>query len=254
MKLGIMQPYFFPYLGYFHTIAASDEFVLYDQVKYVKKSWVDRNRLALGQDKGPVYFRPASQKPEKSVFLIGELRLSEDVLWRKKLLNDIWHSYRKATQFEAVYALLEELIYFESETVSAFNFNAVQKISKGMSIDTVLTFNPPEFAAIERNLEQIVAAYKVKDPELERHEVRVIEFCKAKGSDHFINTIAGEHLYTQQKMKRYGLDLTFVKSKPITYAQFPKADFVPYLSVIDTLMHVGFDGAAALLQGYELTT
>jgi hypothetical protein len=252
MKLGIMQPYFFPYLGYFQTIAASDEFVLYDQVKYVKKSWVDRNRLALGQDKSAVYFHPGSQRPNKSEYLIGELRLSEDLRWRRKLLKDIWHSYRKAAHFEEVYALVEELVLFESESVSAFNFNAVQKISKGLAIETVLAFNPPEFAAIEHNLEALVADYNLQDPALERHEVRVIEFCKAMGSDHFVNTIAGEHLYTHETMVRYGLDLTFVKSKPITYDQFPKGNFVPYLSVIDTLMHVGFAGAAALLPNYEL--
>ncbi|MHA7865548.1 WbqC family protein [Flagellimonas marinaquae] len=252
MKLGIMQPYFFPYLGYFQNIAATDVYVICDHVAYAKQGWVDRNQIAANTKKESVYFRPQVEKPVKSGFLIEEVMISSDDFWRRKLLKSLWHTYNKASYVDEIYPFLERLINYKPKTLSAFNFYAIQSICQLLRIETRLLFNAPELKQVEEELPEIVERYQAHDPFVDRRQVRVIEFCKRKQADHFINTIAGAHLYTKETFNRYGLELSFVKSKTITYTQFPNRDFVPHLSIIDVLMHAGVEKTKQLVTEYLL--
>lgn len=94
--------------------------------------------------------------------------------------------------------------------------------------------------------------YQEDDPTIDRRQVRVIEFCKRKQAGHYINTIAGAHLYTKETFNNFGLELSFVKSKNFNYPQFQGRAFVPNLSIIDVLMHNGVEGTIGLLSEYEV--
>ena len=93
MKLGIMQPYFFPCLGYFQVIAAVDENIIYDQLQYVKKGWTDRNQLLANSGKGAVYFRPVLRKPSTASYLIGKAKMAIIIglsVEYRPLVNTAW--------------------------------------------------------------------------------------------------------------------------------------------------------------------
>lgn len=251
MKLAVMQPYFFPYLGQFQLISAADEYVVYDQVQYIKKGWIDRNQLIANYGEQRVYIRPVLKKPSTSGFLISEVKISSSDQWRRKLTKYIWHTYRRAAHFEEIYPFLEALINFRPENLSEFNFYAIQKICDLLRIETKILFNPPEFLEVERDLEKLVNDYQKSDPLLDRRQVRVIEFCKKRRSSHFINSIGGLHLYKRAAFKRQGLDLSLIKCKSITYSQFKQSDFVANLSIIDVLLHNGVERTIELLSEYE---
>lgn len=151
MKLGIMQPYFFPYLGYFQNIAATDEYIICDQVGFVKQGWMDRNQILANTIKGAVYIRPQIEKPAKSCFLIAEIKISQEDYWRKKLLKSLWHTYNKAAHVDEMYSFLEGLINYRPETLSKFNFHAIQSISQLLRIETRLLFNAPELQQVEKS-------------------------------------------------------------------------------------------------------
>ena len=251
MKLGIHQPYFFPYIGYFHNIQAADDFVLCDRVQFAKGGWVDRNSIRANTPTGSTYIRPQLTKSSGSKFLIEELRLSTDDYWRNKLLKFIWHSYKNAQCVDEVYPFMQDLIACKPETLSDFNFHSVKALCELLGIETRLHFNAPELDEVERELDALTAEYNRSMP-IHRRQVRVIEFCKRMGMDTYINTVGGVELYDREAFAAHGLGLEFVKSQPLAYVQFEGKPFVPNLSVIDVLMHSGPQGARAFLNNFEL--
>ena len=122
MKLGIMQPYFLPYVGYFQLIAAVDKFVIYDNIKYTKKGWINRNRmLQNGADK---VFSISLLKASDSLD-IKNRELSPEFN-RQKLLNQFKGCYAKAPYFQEVWPLLEEIILFQDKNL----FRIYQKLHR----------------------------------------------------------------------------------------------------------------------------
>ena len=106
MKLAIMQPYFLPYIGYFQLIAAVDTFIIYDNVKYTKKGWINRNRLLLnGRD--AMFSLPL--KKDSDYFDIDKRELANEFN-PNKLLNQIIGAYRHAPQFKETLPLIEKII------------------------------------------------------------------------------------------------------------------------------------------------
>ena len=134
MRLAIMQPYFFPYLGYFQLMAAVDKFLLYDHVNYIKKGWIHRNRIR-EKDREPVYFAVAIS-PSSSFVKIRDVHLDHTRPWRKKLLAQLFFNYKKAPFFEEVYALIARAIQCEAENLSELNFLTLTAIARYLDIAT----------------------------------------------------------------------------------------------------------------------
>ena len=254
MIVGIMQPYFFPYIGYFHNIHAADVFVLCDQVQFVNESWITRNQIYWKNEQKSLYIRPQIRKSSGSRYNIDQVEIVRGGNWRRKLLKSIRHAYSKATYFEQIYPFLEGLIEYHPEKLSEFSVHSIQKICDLIGIKTKIMFNSDHLMQVEEELEDLWLQYGVVNPGIQKRQVRILEFCKRMGADHYTNTIAGEHLYSKERFEQYGIRLSFVKSRPVAYSQFdqPLENFAPNLSVIDVLMHVGANGARSLLTEYEL--
>jgi hypothetical protein len=108
MKIGIMQPYFFPYIGYFQLINYVDEFVIYDNIKYTKKGWINRNRILVN---GKDVYISLPLKKDKDSLNVDERFLSDIwIMERKKMLNRIKESYKKAPNFHQVFPIIEECV------------------------------------------------------------------------------------------------------------------------------------------------
>ena len=133
MKLGIMQPYLFPYIGYFQLINEVDKFVIYDDVNFIKGGWINRNRILIGGQ--PAYLN-LGMKDASPYKLICEIELDKNPLWQKKMLKTIQASYGKAPNFQNVYALLTEIIAFSATKISDFIANSIVKISRFLEITT----------------------------------------------------------------------------------------------------------------------
>lgn len=250
MKLAIMQPYFFPYIGYFQCINAVDKYMVYDKLNYIYQGWVDRNRLV---DKSGTIFYIRPQLKDASVSkLISEIRLQPKQFWRQKLIKTLKFSYAGASCFDETLALVSEILSYETESLSDFNFNAIKSICTFLEIGTELTNETQTYEALEREL-------RVKSSELppdaeEMPEIKVIralKMCEMEGADVFINASGGAALYDKSVFKDQGIDLKFIHTNPIRYAQFGE-EFFPGLSIIDVLMHNGKEGTKTLLTEYEL--
>lgn len=215
MKLAIMQPYFFPYLGYFQLLRAVDKFVFYDDVNFIKGGWVNRNRLLINSQ--PNYFNAATvnASPNK---LISQIELNPSNHWREKLLKTIKSGYGKAPQFREVLPLLENLIRIETNSLSEFNINSIKGIADYLDLTA----------------ETEVSSLKYDNRELRGAE-RVLDICRKNQADIYINPVGGQELYEKEKFGQYGVELHFIQMCVINYKQF-KVEFVPHLSIIDVLM------------------
>jgi hypothetical protein len=216
MRIAIMQPYFMPYIGYFQLINAVDEFIVYDNIQFTKKGWVNRNRILVN---GFDSYISLPLKKDSDYLLVKNRFLADT--WdseRKKMLNRIVESYRKAPFFNETYDVLERCIMYEDRNLFNFIFHSIQRVVDYLVIESKLTVSS-----------SIVIDHQLKG------EDRVIAICKEKKAGVYINPIGGLSLYNKERFCADNLELQFQKSNTIHYKQFNN-EFVPWLSIIDLMM------------------
>jgi hypothetical protein len=233
MKLAIMQPYFFPYLGYWQLIHMVDKFVIYDDVTYIKNGWINRNRILINT--APAYFTvPLYQS--SSYKRICNTSLNLTLNWRDKLLKTIANTYQKSPFFAAVFPTIEKIIVFETENLADFLANQLLELSGFIGIKT-----------------EFVLTSRIYENQSLSGQDRIIDICKYEKTDIYLNAIGGQTLYDSKTFSNEGITLQFIKMKLLIYPQ-KSTEFVPYLSIIDVLMNVGVEGVKEHLNAFELKT
>lgn len=226
-----MQPYFFPYMGYFQLIAASDVFVLHDDVQYIKAGWVNRNRILFNGESRMITFpvqKDAYDLP------INARRYVDDNQARKDIINLIKQAYTKAPCYRQVFTLLEELLMFEDRNVARFNENLIGCIADFIGLGC-----------------KIITSSGMEKNDSLAGEPRVLDMCKRLGATHYTNPQGGQSLYDTAIFRSAGIDLRFLLMRPTPYTQ--RADgFVPYLSIIDALMELGPADIKSYLAEFDL--
>lgn len=222
-----MQPYFCPYIGYFQLMNAVDKFIVYDNIEFSKKGWINRNRILVdGKDS----FISLTLKKASDYLFVNDRFLSDSwSLERKKILNKIKEAYRKAPHFSEVYALIEKIILFEENNLFGFILNSLNQIKIFLGIQTSFIISS------EINIDHSMKAEK-----------KVIEICRAMKSRTYINPIGGIGMYEKENFKKDGIDLFFLKTDDITYSQFGNK-FIPSLSIIDVMMFNDIENIKELL-------
>lgn len=219
MKLSIMQPYFFPYIGYFQLIAASDKFVIYDNIKYTKKGWINRNRFLLN-GKDVVFSIPLVKDSD---FLDVRDRSISIEYQRDKLIRQIQAAYRRAPHFEKIFPDIASIVNYGSNNLFEYICHSVEYVCRLLGIETKLIIS--SHVPVSRNL---------------KGEDKVLAICKELGAKQYINTSGGIGLYSRERFQAEGVDLVFIKTRGIEYQQFEKP-FIENLSIIDALMFNSLD-------------
>ncbi len=214
MKVAVMQPYFLPYIGYFQLIAAADRFVVYDDIKYTKKGWINRNRF-LRDGRDEVFTVPLEAAPDTS--LVRERRVSPSFA-PEALLNRLREAYRRAPFFAPAFALVESIVRSPETNLFSFLLQSLRRTCAHLGIDTPL----------------VVSSSLAVDAGL-RGEERVIATCRAAGARTYVNPPGGRELYSPARFAESGLELRFLEPGPVEYPQFGAA-FVPWLSIVDVMM------------------
>lgn len=232
MKIAIMQPYFFPYVGYWQLIHAVDRFVILDDVNYINRGWINRNRILINGN--PTYITLPLQQASQNK-KICEMQISTHTDWRDKLIRTIETTYRKAPHFPEVFPVIEDVIRYETSQLTDYLANQLQKISSFINIGT----------------EIILTSRKYSADHLAGQE-RIIDICRQENATHYINPRGGHDLYDKQAFNRMHIDLNFLAMKPLPYKQ-RNGQFIPYLSIIDVLMEVGVAEFKTHLESYALS-
>jgi hypothetical protein len=227
MKLAIMQPYFMPYIGYFQLIAAVDVFIVYDNIKYTKKGWINRNRF-LQNGKDAMFSLPL--KNASDTLDVCERELAVDFR-RDKLLNQFKGAYGHAPYFEQTFPLLEQIVQHEDANLFRFLHHSLASICEYLGILTEIRVSSS--IAIDHEL---------------KNQDKVLALCEATGASSYVNAIGGMGLYSKGAFRERGIALQFIQAKPFVYPQFDN-EFVPWLSIIDVMMFNPLDAIRANIMG-----
>ena len=231
-KIGIMQPYFFPYIGYFQLINSVDEFIIYDNIQYTKKGWINRNRI-LVNNQDQLFTLPI--KKDSDYLNVVERELSDS--WEKdknKILNTIKSSYSKAPYFQETIELISKCLNNSENNLFKFIYDSIILINDYLEIKTSIVIS----STIDIN-------HTLKSQD------KVLSLCKASNASTYINAIGGQTLYNKDIFNTHNIKLQFIKSDMIQYSQFNNK-FIPWLSIIDVMMFNSVEDIKKYLNSYTL--
>lgn len=213
--VAVMQPYLFPYIGYWQLISAVDVFVVYDNIKYTKKGWINRNRMLVnGSD--AVFSVPLARGSDFLHIRDRELAGDHDP---RKLLGRFEAAYARAPQFAATFPLVERVLRQPERNLFGFLHGSIVETCRHLGLAARILVSS-EVAGADHGL---------------RGSERVLSLCRALGARRYVNAIGGTALYAKEDFAASGVSLQFVRSRPFEYPQFG-GDFVPWLSIVDVLM------------------
>lgn len=232
MKLAIMQPYFFPYIGYFQLISAVDKFVVYDDVSYIRQGWINRNRILLGGKDHMVsvpLVDASSYRMIKDTFIHKERYGA----FKEKFSKTLHQAYGKAPFFGDICELVQRVLDSESESISRLAVTSLRVVCGHLGLQTAI----------------VDTSVAYQNGHLHAQE-RVLDICRKEGASVYVNPPGGTELYQKDAFAGNGIELLFLKPKPISYRQFDN-EFVPWLSIIDVLMFNSVESVRAMLHEYE---
>lgn len=226
-----MQPYFMPYIGYWQLMAATDVFVVYDNLKYTKAGWINRNRLLLNGE--PATFTVPLKKGADRLH-IDQRVLSENFV-RASLLRQFRGAYGRAPHFAETFALLERVAMHEDNNLFRFLHYSILEVADHLSLET-----------------KIVVLSTVGIDHSLKGQNKVLAICEALGATEYINAPGGVKLYDRETFREHGIELNFIRPKPFSYEQFG-ALFCPWLSIVDILMFLPIEKVHELVHHhYEI--
>ena len=226
MVIGIMQPYFFAYIGYFQLTSITDVFVIYDDVQYIKGGYINRNRIAVD---GKIRWLTFPVLRDAHDRLINQRFYKDDRETRGHLLRLVQTAYRGAPRFGSVFPLIAEIMSFPNANVAAFNTHLIQRMAKHLGHRTSF----------------VLSSELVKDNSLTGEE-RVIEICRQLGASRYVNPIGGRNLYRAERFSHYAMELAFLEPAVVRTAS-PAP-----LSIIDLIMNSSDETLEGALKDYRL--
>ena len=232
LGLSIMQPYVFPYIGYFHLIEATDKIVFSDDVNYKKKGWINRNRILInGSDfRFTIPVQKASQNK-----LINQIVPLIDKKFKKKFFTQIETAYKKAPYYYDVSELIFSVLNQEYNNIADLSINSITSI----------------YDYLTREIKWAKSSVCFPSSKGMEKADRLIKVTKNLGYDKYVNPIGGRKIYNKEYFKKQDIRLNFVQSIKIPYQQFGN-DFVPWLSIIDILMFNDIKTVKELFNAYNI--
>jgi hypothetical protein len=231
-SIAIMQPYFLPYLGYWQLMSATDKFILFDDVNYIKKGWINRNRILVNNE--PHFITVPLEKASQNTS-ICDLSICESQYWRQKTLQKIEFSYKKAAFISDIQPLIYNIIMYPSNNLSDFLSHSILNIQEYLGLKTEVIKSSRVY-----NNSHLVGKY------------RILDICKKENAELYINASGGRDLYSADEFRTNGIHLKFIDSNLPNYWQFSR-EFVSGLSILDVLMFNSKETVKEFLNRYQLS-
>jgi hypothetical protein len=234
MILAGMQPYFFPYLGYFALIKHSDLFIIADVVQFIERGWIERNRV-LKPGEGWQYIRvPLVKHSHKALIKDVKIRVNEP--WPDKIIRQLDHYKKSAPYYNAVIGFLRNALSCELDSISGLNTHLLTETCKYIGIP----FKKEVFSEMNIAIEEVTAA-----------DEWALNTCKVLNVSKYINSPEGVKFYDRSKYAESGITLQFIKINLRPYNQGRKS-FEEALSIIDVMMFNSPQEIQTMLDDYQL--
>jgi hypothetical protein len=212
MTLAIMQPYLFPYIGYWQLVYSVDTFVIMEDLNYIKQGYINRNCILVNGEAQRITLELMHASQNR---LMTEIEIGNN---REVLLQTIERAYKHAPYFHDVFPLIKTVLEFPEKNLAKFISNSIEKISSFLGLETKIVHS----CDFERD-------HRLKAQDM------VLDICKRFKAANYINTIGGQKLYSSEVFKEHGVNLNFIEPEIVEYKQFNNK-FVPRLSIIDVMM------------------
>jgi len=218
MTLGIMQPYFMPYLGYFALIKHVDQFILFDTPQFIRHGWIERNQI-LKQNGEVLYIKVPLEKFSRST-PINKVHIKNNENWKSKIRAQLVPYKKNAPYYLETLSVLDQALNIETNSITELNFFSLKRICNYLDITTPL---------------KIWSDMHIQLDKVEAPDEWALNICKAIGANAYYNPPGGKSFFNKDKYTQAGIDLKFLNVNHVSYNQFQN-DFVPYLSIIDIMM------------------
>ena len=228
MKLAIMQPYIFPYIGYWQLINFVDTFVIYDDVNFIKKGYINRNSI-LSNGKPHVFTLELIGASQNK--LIHNIDIGNNA---QKIQKTLTHAYTKAPEYNHISPLIQDILENSEKNLARFLGTSIEKISDYLGIETKIIYS----SDIEKNCNL-------------NGQEKILDICKRLKTSNYVNAIGGINLYDKERFTKEGIELSFLDSEIVEYKQ-NEGDFIPYLSIIDVMMFNDKNKVLAMLNSFKL--
>jgi hypothetical protein len=235
MKVGIMQPYFFPYLGYFSLIRATERWVVFDEVQFIRHGWIERNRVLNSSD-GWQYIKVPLVKSSRDVKIKDTLVRNEEN-WQNTILAQLTCYKRKAPYYNAVTGLLMDLFNERYDNITSLNVKAMEAVCSYLGLE----FNYQVYSRSGMDVRDKVSA----------PGDWALQIAKELGADEYINPYGGQELFDRTRYEKEGIKIRFLKNELRPYNQ-RRGTFEPGLSILDTLMFNSPEETVNLIDAYLL--
>lgn len=233
MKIAIMQPYFMPYIGYWQLVNAVDKYIIYDDVNYIKRGWVNRNRILINGE--PAYFHIPIVGGSQNK-LINQIETNSEERFIRKSLRTIELAYKRAPFFINIYPLMEKIMHCNKDKISEYIIESIHVVCDYLDIKTELIFS----SAINKDV-----GLKAQD--------KIVSICKTIGATEYYNPVGGMELYSFAVFRKNGIRLKFLKTNDIKYRQFGNT-FHENLSIVDVMMFNSKEEIGKMLSNYIIIT
>lgn len=230
--VGIMQPYFMPYIGYWQLLNCVDTFVIYDNIEFEKNGWIRRNRILVNNE--PKMISLPLKKDSDYLDVVQRYLADDFHIQGDKILRQVQSAYRKAPHYDEVMEVLDRIFKYNSKNLFEFIYNSVREVTNYLGIQT-----------------KIVVSSNINIDPLLKCQDKVIAICKELGASDYINPIGGKELYSYTQFDNVNIKLHFLKSNLSKYKQWGD-EFVPSLSIIDVMMFNSREQIREMLNEYTL--
>lgn len=236
MILGIMQPYFMPYIGYFSLIKHTDKFILFDTVQFIRHGWIERNRI-LKQNEGWQYIQVPLIKIEGRSTVIKDVKINNSENWKNKIIAQLQHYKKKAPYYFKVISIINEIFISDFEDIVTLNKLSLEKICEYLGFDTQI---------------EVFSKMNLEIEEAREPDEWALNICKAiKGADEYWNPPGGQSFFDKSKYDRENIKLKFQSIELLEYNQ-NRENFEIGLSIIDVLMFNSIEEVNLMLDNYTL--
>lgn len=234
MRLAVMQPYFFPYIGYFQLVQSVDTFVFFNDVNFIKKGWINRNSILHQHNAQPFVIPLVKASQNKR---INETAVSDFASWRTDFLHTLEFNYRKAPYFKSAYELIHALLHSKEDfMIDELAAKSVIAVAAYIGLKTKFLFSS-DFTYSGTGGQE-----------------KILDICRQLNASVYINPRNGAHQYNREVFADAGVELLFLQAVNMPYKQFSNDHFLPWLSVIDVLMFNAPEAIAEMVGQNQLLT
>ena len=233
MRIGVMQPYFLPYVGYFQLMHACKQFVLYDDVTFITRGWINRNRL-LDNGKASYFTLPLEKSSQNRLICKHKISSAAD-RWKRKFVKRIDHLYCKAPYYEVVAPLMAKIVHHSSNDLVEYLRHSLEAINDYLNLSVTIKLSSAIGCDADIGC-----------------DARIVSMCKTLGATVYLNLPGGRDLYNVDDFANNGIRLEFLEFYDKSYVQFENA-FVPSLSILDVLMFNSATDVVSMIKDYKVS-